>query len=751
MAARYLFILTSLIAVNILPVTAFFPAQWKEDFAGNGGISHEDMTRVAFEDRAYLYFPSITTISSKMRAACKEIQQANMDVDNDQDHAHKHCDGESFVEAQSRIQDLKKEAIGALLALPLDVAKARKAVGEALHTIQDFYSHSNWVELGNTEPNSDLIRNKPMTSYMSTPDQRSCRSCNVSPKPPGWDSDWPIPCKGIHCEENTNGFPKLTSGYYPGEDVLSPGDWKCRHGGFADKAYPGINKDSNNCWWSPHSDLHFKAAELAMQATMQFFDDIKDDTSGAPKALRLLFGVPTLAFAIDTTGSMDDVIDAVRTQALQIAESLSGTDNEPGLYVLSPFNDPSTGPLTVTTDLAAFEDAISNLGAAGGGDCPELAFTGMLAAVDVMDVDSGLLLFTDADAKDSNLMLQLLAKAQEKRISISVFTYASDCEDSAMKRSTIVKRVDNAYGQICAGTGGLYRTGPRSEVANVTSFIENVITTDLGTIIRVQDKVDGSDKEFDVPVDSYMTKVTFSLLGEGVKLEITTPDGKPLQLEGIGITKTILEDSTYLSLSSPPPGIYKVTISGKGTFTFLSSGVSTLQLSSFNFASIRGRPGHRGWYPMAGQPPFGKEVGAIAEVDGRFKTADFAFRAPDFTRVSSLNATAGSGERGSPRNSSFFATVKVQRRNLLVYVSGEDDKGIPYQRALPAVVVAENSTVKFPNATTTHVVTATAIPSGPSYVPPSTYPTPAIVTASATVQSVSFAVGLAAVLFALLL
>ncbi|RSM03590.1 hypothetical protein CEP52_007287 [Fusarium oligoseptatum] len=686
MTTRYLFLL---IAINILQVAAFFPAQWKEDSAGNGGISHEDMTRVAFEDRAYLYFPSITTISSKMRAACKEIQQANMDVDDNQDHAHKHCDGESLS--------------GLFLALPPDVAKARKAVGEALHTIQDFYSHSNWVELGNTEPNSDLIRNKPMGSYMATPDQRTCRSCNTSPKPPGWDSDWPIPCKGIHCEENTNGFPKLTSGYYPGEDVLIPGDWKCRHGGFADKAYPGINKDSNNCWWSPHSDLHFKAAELAMQATMQFFDDIKDDTSGAPKALRLLFGVPTLAFAIDTTGSMDDVIDAVRVQALQIAESLSGTDNEPGLYVLSPFNDPSTGPLTVTTDLAAFEDAISNLGAAGGGDCPELAFTGMLAAVDVMDVDSGLLLFTDADAKDSNLMPQLLAKAQEKRISISVFTYASDCEDTAMKRSTIVKRVDNAYGQLCAGTGGLYRTGPRSEVANFTSFIENVITTDLGTIIRVQDKVDGAAKEFDVP---------------GVKLEITTPDGKPLQLEGIGITKTILEDSTYLSLSSPPPGTYKVTISGKGTFTFLSSGVSTLQLSSFNFASVRGRPGHRGWYPMAGQPPFGKDVGAIAEVDGSFKTADFTFRAPDFSLVSNLNATAGSGERGSPRNSSFFATVKVQRRNLLVYVSGEDDKGVAYQRALPAVVVAENSTVKFPNATVTHVVTATAVPSGPSYVPP---------------------------------
>jgi hypothetical protein len=38
-------------------VSGFFPTQWKEDFAGNGGMSHEDMTRVAFEDRAYLLLP----------------------------------------------------------------------------------------------------------------------------------------------------------------------------------------------------------------------------------------------------------------------------------------------------------------------------------------------------------------------------------------------------------------------------------------------------------------------------------------------------------------------------------------------------------------------------------------------------------------------------------------------------------------------------------------------------------------------
>ncbi|KAN0087336.1 hypothetical protein V8E54_001024 [Elaphomyces granulatus] len=719
MAACFIVFLTSLLAVNPPVVSGFFPTDWKEDFAGNGGRSHEDITKVAFEDRAYLYFPSITTISTKMQAACREIQDANIAVDDDQKTAHKHCDGESFGPAKARIQQLKTDATMALLAVPPDVAKARKSVGEALHTIQDFYAHSNWVELGNTEPNEDLIHDGAMELYTATPNQRTCNSCQTLPKPATWDSDWPIPCVGIDCTQNTKVFSKLTSGYYHGEDVVIPGNFKCHHGGFSDDYWEGINKDSLNCWWSPHYNLHLTAADLAERATMQFFDDIKADTGGGTFGVRLLFGVTTLAFAIDTTGSMDDVIDAVRTQAISIAKGLIGTSNEPGLYVISPFNDPETGPVTVTTDFTTFEDTINSLGAEGGGDCPEMAITGMINAVEAMDLDSSLLMFTDAEAKDSGLMLTLLAKAQEKRISISVFKYDSDCVDSPtkkLKRSVITKRSEDVYGQLCAGTGGLFRTGPRIEVANVTSFIENVIKTNLGTILRVEDSLSStgtnSTKSFDVPVDSYMSNVMFSLLGSGMNLSITTPDGKPLNSSAPGLTQTILEDSAYISLSALSPGIYKATISGNGTFTFLATGVSTLQLSSFNFASIRGRLGHTGWYPMAGNPPFDTDVGAIAEIAGNFKTANFSFRAPSFATVAGAttsNMTAGSGQPGFPRNSSFFApAVRVPRQSLLFYVVGEDDMGMPYQRALQAVVVAENGTVPVDNTTATYPNSTTA-------------------------------------------
>ena len=58
---------------------------------------------------------------------------------------------------------------------------------------------------------------------------------------------------------------------------------------------------------------------MAAVATKPCLDNIRADTSGDPRAVRLLFDESTLTFAIDTTTSMDDVIGAVREQAVAVA------------------------------------------------------------------------------------------------------------------------------------------------------------------------------------------------------------------------------------------------------------------------------------------------------------------------------------------------------------------------------------------------------------------------------------------------
>lgn len=47
-----------------------------------------------------------------------------------------------------------------------------------------------------------------------------------------------------------------------------------------------------------------------------------------------------LCFLIDTTESMRDDITAVKSTTSSIIDSEVGTENEPSVYILVPFNDP---------------------------------------------------------------------------------------------------------------------------------------------------------------------------------------------------------------------------------------------------------------------------------------------------------------------------------------------------------------------------------------------------------------------------
>ena len=103
----------------------------------------------------------------------------------------------------------------------------------------------------------------------------------------------------------------------------------------------GINKDSLNCFWSPHFFHHTRAVEFSIKSSIQYIEDIISEGKFEDKERRILFGVGTsLAFAIDTTGSMSAVIAGTREKAIAIARKRLGTEDEPIDYIVAPFNDP---------------------------------------------------------------------------------------------------------------------------------------------------------------------------------------------------------------------------------------------------------------------------------------------------------------------------------------------------------------------------------------------------------------------------
>jgi von Willebrand factor A domain-containing protein 7 len=166
------------------------------------------------------------------------------------------------------------------------------------------------------------------------------------------------------------------------------------------------------------------AAAVAREATKKFIREIKNDVT--QRQLKLLLGVgPSLAMAIDTTGSMGSIIDGVKQQAIAIVDARLGTDEEPSQYVLAPFNDPGVGPVQVTTDPDAFKAGISGLSADGGDDCPELSNSGMLQAVSSANEGGSLFMFTDASSKDGGLAGAVSSLATSKDIKVFPITFGS--------------------------------------------------------------------------------------------------------------------------------------------------------------------------------------------------------------------------------------------------------------------------------------------------------------------------------------
>ena len=132
-----------------------------------------------------------------------------------------------------------------------------------------------------------------------------------------------------------------------------------------------------------------------------------------------------LVLVIDTTGNMGSIIDGVKSSATAIVDNRIASGKEPSTYILSPFNDPSTGHVAVTTDASGFKSQINALGASGGGDCPELSMQGEFAGISASPENADLFMWSDASSKDAYLGPQVEQAAKAKHIIINHALFGS--------------------------------------------------------------------------------------------------------------------------------------------------------------------------------------------------------------------------------------------------------------------------------------------------------------------------------------
>jgi hypothetical protein len=233
---------------------------------------------------------------------------ANVDFDSIlKDLPHAHFDGDLILESNKYLADLIEQTYYYILSSNHNInginEDALNKIGQALHTIHDFYAHSNWVEMGFDDINYKLgtyVNDLGVTLSENEPNIPTCFDnnctkhvimCNhlnglsiLSEKLSGITINCPIVY--YKCKNNVI-TDKLTSGYFGnqkldnGKDVIKPIESKCNHGGYLDKnngniAVGGINKDTGYYILSPHADLHARAANLAIKHTEFYFDQLRN-------------------------------------------------------------------------------------------------------------------------------------------------------------------------------------------------------------------------------------------------------------------------------------------------------------------------------------------------------------------------------------------------------------------------------------------------------------------------------------------
>lgn len=596
--------------------------------------------------------------AAKFRAALNEIYMQNGLIDRDfMDSAPHHFNSEAFLEGRGLITagvasikaNLRSENFQA----------ARETLGRVLHTLQDFYSHSNWVELGNTEPYVNLIRPDLPLDNLADVDTATCNDCAS-----GTCSNQILP--------NILKEKKLTSGYLGVISAVKP-KGKCSHGGAADltsatKPRGGISKDERR----PNNDAFHKAAiTAATSASSQLLEDIRG-AAGDKDFLRMM-GIArssVVCFVIDTTGSMRDDIAEAKRVVFQIIDSKKGTQDEPSEYILVPFNDPGFGPPIRTTDPNVMKAEISKLKAAGGGnDYPEMCLSGLELALTNAPQSSYIYVFTDAIAKDIHLKDTINALTESTKSTVSFLM------TNAMRRRRSTSSIKNSfedYKDLALASGGQAIEVSKKNLPQATDIILDSSTSALVTVLQ-RARNPGKPETFSFLLDESLKNITVYITGNSISFTLRNPDGvsqsSSVASSPLGSIQTVGNLRRVRLNADKKAGTWNIDISSTFPYTVKVSGQSTI---TFIYEFVEAFEGpHPGLAVITGRPRAGQAANLLLSVMGRKGPASVKMGQVSLVTVSGSDIV--NGTTTDMGNGDILVTVtNVPAGKFVVLLKGSD-------------------------------------------------------------------------------
>ncbi|XP_069086472.1 von Willebrand factor A domain-containing protein 7-like [Pleurodeles waltl] len=460
--------------------------------------------------------------------ALNEISSHNVQVDVKNFLSEKfHFDAELFDEAKVLV--LNGIELTSMNLKQDDAQEARSELGKLLHSVQDFYSHSNFIELGHREPNPGIISPDIKIGNIAGPTQRTCVDCHKT-------CENNIPPEIIENNILTTGY-FMTSPYVPFIFPYQKPEGKCSHGGSTDfgsdnEPIGGINKDMET---SSHGYLHYEAAEVAVKATFDVMELIKGKV-GVQKMARLLNleagGV--WSCVIDTREVSTGDLSAKKQNVFSIVDSKKGTLTEPSTYVLVPFNSTGFGPVFLTEDADIFKTKVANLKPEAGGKDPGMCLSALLLSLGSTPQYSSIYVFTSAPAKDIDKKNYVTTLIESKKTSVNfVITNPLARRKRGLlnllpfpqKPDPSVNSPNSDYKDLASSSGGQLFSVPSILTKTLASLISDQTPRSKVLVFHARSSPSKSEYAFNFHVDPALQEVRLTLSGVLQALSIIDPNG----------------------------------------------------------------------------------------------------------------------------------------------------------------------------------------------------------------------------------
>jgi len=202
----------------------------------------------------------------------------------------------------------------------------------------------------------------------------------------------------------------------------------------------------------------------------------------------------------------------------------------------------------VTSDAEVVIEAVTNLTANGGGDCPELGMTGLYQALLHCLPESNILYFSDADAKDESRKNEVEFLAKEKKAKIN-FILSGQCSrrrrrdlsQSRSKHSSVTHRARRSvqgqalYQDLATQTGGQVLETSKAVVADIAKVIDPVAFSNSSADLQEVGLLSVEESQgqsfsgviYFVDIDSTLESLVFILTAESSPtLQITSSQGE---------------------------------------------------------------------------------------------------------------------------------------------------------------------------------------------------------------------------------